>query len=251
MRVAGTTDAGEAGRMDEPGALLASGRDGDIFELGDDGTRVLRRTRDGRSLAGEARILEHVHAAGLPVPRVHELRAGDTELVMDRIHGPTMVQAFSRRPWTLRSHAHVLAEMHRLVHAVDAPPWLPQLADGGDRLVHLDIHPLNVLYGPDGPVLIDWTNASRGRPETDLAHTWLIIASADTSDAGGWLARVADPVKRRLVRRVLEEFDRDAIVPFLRPVADERALDRNIRPAELEEMRRIVEREERRIAERA
>jgi len=234
--------------VEEPGKLLASGRDGDIFELSDE--LVLRKTRDGRSLAGEARILEHVHALGLPVPRVHELRAGDTELVMERIHGPTMVQAFARKPWKLRSHAHVLAEMHRLVHALDGPTWLRQLPDDGDRLVHLDIHPLNVIYGPEGPVLIDWTNASRGCAETDLAHTWLIIASADTSEEGA-VARLAGPVKGLVAKLVIDEFDRDAIVPFLRPVADVRALDRNMHPSEIEAMYRIVERQEARIADRA
>jgi aminoglycoside phosphotransferase (APT) family kinase protein len=245
--VADTTATGEAGRVDEPGALLASGRDGDIFELGDDGTLVLRRTRDGRSLAGEARILEHVHAAGLPVPRVHELRAGDTELVMERIHGPTMVQAFARKPWKLRSHSRVLAELHRRVHEIEGPSWLEQLPDGGDRLVHLDIHPLNVIYSPSGPVLIDWTNAARGCWQTDVAHTWLIIASADTSQEG-WLARLAGPVQSLVARWVVDEFDRDAIVPYLRPVADERAQDRNMHAKEIEEMYRIVEREEARIA---
>jgi tRNA A-37 threonylcarbamoyl transferase component Bud32 len=230
--------------MDGPLRLLASGRDGDIFELSDE--LVLRRTRDGRSLADEARILEHVHALGLPVPQVHELRAGDTELVMDRIVGPTMVQAFARTPWKLRSHARVLADMHRRVHALEGPEWLPQLADGGDRLVHLDIHPLNVIYGPSGPVLIDWTNSSRGCAETDIAHSWLIIASADTSDLGVF-ARVAGPMKALVARFLVDEFDRDAIVPFLRPVADVRALDRNMRPSETEAMYRIVEREEDRL----
>jgi hypothetical protein len=60
--------------VDGPGKLLASGRDGDIFELGDDGTLVLRRTRDGRSLASEARILEHVHAAAF----IRSIAAGST-----------------------------------------------------------------------------------------------------------------------------------------------------------------------------
>jgi aminoglycoside phosphotransferase (APT) family kinase protein len=230
--------------MPEVGPLLARGRDGDIYEYGSD--LVLRRTRDGRSLAGEARILEHVHAAGLPVPAVHELRARDTELVMERIEGPTMVQAFARRPWRLRSHSRVLAELHRLVHAVDGPEWLPQLPDGGDRLVHLDIHPLNVIYGPGGPVLVDWTNASRGRVETDEAQTWLIVASADPSDEG-LLARLASPVQGLVVRWFLDELDRDAIVPFLRLVADTRASDRNMRRSEIDAMYRIVEREERRL----
>jgi aminoglycoside phosphotransferase (APT) family kinase protein len=141
----------------------------------------------------------------------------------------------------------VLADLHRQVHEIDAPAWLPQLPDGGDRVVHLDLHPLNVLYGPNGPVLIDWPNAARGRAETDLAQTWLVIESADVSDQG-LVARIGAPVKKMLVKRVIGQFDRDAIVPFLRPVAEVRATDRNMRPKEIEAMFAIVDREERRVA---
>jgi len=226
------------------GRLIASGRDGDIFELGRG--RVLRRARDGRSLEGEARIIEHVRAHGLPVPAVHEVRAGGTEIVMDRIDGPTMLAAITRRPWRLRRHARVLADLHRRLHAIEAPGWLGAAGDGGDQVVHLDLHPLNVLYGSSGPVLIDWTNARRGRAETDLAQTWLLVAAADTSDQG-LIGRVGAPIQRRLARLVVDEFDRDAVVPFLRGVAAHRATDPNMRPGELAAMQRIVEHEERRL----
>ena len=186
-------------------------------------------------------------ASGLPVPAIHEVRANGTEIVMDRVDGPTMLDAISRRPWTLSRHAKVLAELHRRLHAIDAPDWLRQLPDGGDRIVHLDIHPLNVLYGAGGPVLIDWTNAARGRAETDLAQTWLILAASDTSDQG-FVARASGPFQQLFARLVIREFDRDALVPYLRPVADARRLDRNVRPGEVQAMDRIVEREERRLA---
>lgn len=231
----------------EPGALLASGRDGDIFEFGPG--LVLRRTRDGRSIEHEARIIEHVRGLGLSVPAIHEVRAGGSEIVMDRIDGGTMVDAIVRRPWTLSRHANVLADLHRRLHALEAPAWLTQLPDGGDRIVHLDLHPLNVLYGPNGPVLIDWTNAARGRAETDLAQTWLIVAASDTSDQG-LVARFGSPLQGLLARLVIREFDRDEVVPFLRPVARSRAQDRNIRPPEVDAMWRITEREERRLARR-
>ena len=229
----------------EAGPLLASGRDGDIFEYGPG--RVLRRARDGRSLEHEARIMAYVAGQGMPVPTVHEVRTDGTEIVMDRIDGPTMLAAISSRPWTLARHARVLAELHRHLHRLPAPDWLRQLPDGGDRVVHLDLHPLNVLYGADGPVLIDWPNAARGRPETDLAQTWLIIAASDTSDQG-FLARVGRPLSRRFAHLVVGHFDRDAVVPYLRPVAESRARDRNVRPGEVRAMDRVVEREERRLA---
>ena len=230
------------------GVLLARGRDGDIFEYGAD--RVLRRARDGRSIEHEARVMEFVHARGLAVPAIHEVRANGTEIVMDRIDGPTMLDAVSRRPWTISRHAKVLADLHRQLHDIEAPDWLTQLSDGGECIVHLDLHPLNVLYGSSGPVLIDWTNASRGRAETDLAQTWLIVVASDTSDQGV-LARVGAPLQKRFAQLVVREFDRTSIVPFLRPVADSRRRDRNVRPGEIQAMYRIVEHEERRLERRS
>lgn len=230
-----------------PGKLLASGRDGDIFEYGPG--LVLRRTRDGRSIAHEARVMDYVAGFGFPVPEIHEVRAGGAEIVMERIDGPTMLEALSRRPWTLTRHAKVLADLHRALHAIDAPDWIRPLPDGGDRVVHLDLHPLSVLYGPRGLVLIDWTNAARGRAETYLAQTWLIVGGADTSDQG-LVARAVTPLQGVFARLVMREFDRDADVPFLRPVAEARALDRNTRSGEVRAMHRLVEREERRSARR-
>ncbi|MGH3691322.1 MAG: phosphotransferase [Microbacterium sp.] len=231
----------------EVGRLLASGRDGDIFEYGPG--LVVRRTRDGRSIEHEARIIEYVRGRGLLVPAIHEVRANGTEIVMDRIDGGTMLDAISSRPWTLARHAKVLAELHRQLHGIEAPDWLSPLPDGGDRIVHLDLHPLNVLYGSRGPVLIDWTNAALGRAETDLAQTWLILAASDTSDQG-FVARLGAPVQRLFAHLVIREFDRDQVVPYLRPVTESRARDRNIRPGEVQAMYRIVEREERRLARR-
>jgi thiamine kinase-like enzyme len=156
-----------------------------------------------------------------------------------------MLEAISRRPWSLTRHARVLADLHRQLHEIDAPEWLRQLPDGGDRVVHLDLHPLNVIYGERGPVLIDWTNAARGTAATDLAHTWLIIGASDTSDQG-LVARLGAPFQRWFASLVLRGFDRSEVVAQLRAVADARRLDRNVRPGEVAAMYRIVEREERR-----
>ena len=232
----------------ETGKLLAAGRDGDIFEHGPG--LVLRRARDGRNLEHEARIMTYVRERGLRVPAIQEVRADGSEVVMERIDGPTMLQVISKRPWTLSRHAKVLADLHRQLHDLDAPEWLPRLPDGGDRIVHLDLHPLNVLYGADGPVLIDWTNAARGHAETDIAQSWLILAASDTSDQG-FVARVGAPLQRHFARLFVRQFDRDAVVPFLRPVAESRRADRNVRPGEVVAMDEIVEQEEARLRGRA
>jgi aminoglycoside phosphotransferase (APT) family kinase protein len=41
-------------------------------------------------------------------------------------------------------------------------------------LVHLDLHPLNVLCTRRGPVVIDWPAAARGAPGVDVALTWAV-----------------------------------------------------------------------------
>jgi aminoglycoside phosphotransferase (APT) family kinase protein len=66
--------------------------------------------------------------------------------------------------------AALLADLHVRLHALPPRPG----ADQG--VVHLDLHPDNVLLGPAGPVLVDWRNAADGPPELDLAVTALIMA---------------------------------------------------------------------------
>ena len=140
----------------EPGPLLASGRDGDIFEFGPG--LVLRRAKSGRVIEGEARTIAYAGEHGYPVPKIHEVRAGGTEIVMERIDGPMMMDKLLREPWRMPRYCRELADLHDRLHVIPAPPWLPDA--GGDRLVHLDLHPMNVIMTAAGPVVIDWTNAA-------------------------------------------------------------------------------------------
>ncbi|MEU5550976.1 MULTISPECIES: phosphotransferase [unclassified Micromonospora] len=147
---------------------LASGREADVYAL--DGERVLRRYRAGGDVAVEARFMAHLHAVGYPVPRVHH--ADGTDLVMRRLSGPTMLHALLTGGIDVEAAAAVLADLHRRLHAV-AP--LPDAADG-ERILHLDLHPDNVVLEPPGPVLIDWHNVRHGAPGLDVAMTALILA---------------------------------------------------------------------------
>ena len=65
------------------GELIARGRDGDIYAYAPG--LVLRKTRDGRSIEREARIMAYARDHGYPVPDVHEVRANGSEIVMERI----------------------------------------------------------------------------------------------------------------------------------------------------------------------
>lgn len=159
------------------GELLARGRAADVFAAGPG--RVLRRYREGEGgdTAPEAAVMEHARRHGFPVPEVHE--ANGRDLVMERVEGPTMLADLARRPWRVRRHGTTLAELHRALHAIPAPHGLKRAPFGrGDRLAHFDLHPDNVLMSERGPVVIDWSNASRGDPADDVALTWVIMATA-------------------------------------------------------------------------
>ena len=104
--------------------------------------------------------MEYVRVNGYPVPAVEEVSDDGTDLVMERVEGPLMMVVLSRRPWTLRHHGIVLANLHRKLHEIAAPDWVGNFGDG-DRLLHLDLHPLNVIMTAKGPMVIDWPNAAQ------------------------------------------------------------------------------------------
>lgn len=225
---------------DEPGPLLGSGRDSEIFDLG--GGRVLRRPRAGRSLAGEAEVMAVVHAAGYPVPRVEEVRA-DGSLVMERVDGPTMLDDLARRPWLARRHARTLASLLGRLHAVAAPEGLAPAPAGvpGGAVVHMDLHPANVLLSPGGPVVADWANAGRGSPPADVAMTWLLCRAAEAPVDG--LARVVVAAfQAPFAELVVGRLDRAAAMAAVPAVAEWKARDGNLRPGEVEAMRRLARR---------
>ena len=117
--------------MRPPGKLLATGRDCDVFEYGP--RLVLRRSRHGRSMSFEARIMDYVRGYGYPVPEVVEMSDDATAMVMERIEGPTMLGPLKSRPWRVRSYGAMLADLHIRLHDIPPPDFLemsPVLARG-------------------------------------------------------------------------------------------------------------------------
>jgi len=224
--------------MPSAGALLASGRDSDIFEYGPG--LVLRRARDGRSLESEGRTMDHVRRHGYPVPAVQEATEGGTALVMERIDGPSMVQQIIRRPWTMGSQARLLADLHTRLHAIEAAPWLPP-APGprGRSLLHLDLHPLNVILSARGPVVIDWPNARRGDPAADIAMTWVLLDSG-AIPAPAPLAAVLARFRSRFVRSFLAAVDVEAARRLVPTMVADKLRDRNMSEVECAAMRRLA-----------
>lgn len=166
--------------------LVGAGRTADVYAL--DGGRVLRRYRDGKDVGTEAAVMAHVRAHGFPAPEVHQARGPD--LVMDRLTGPTLLTALQSGDTTPADAAAVLAELHRRLHALP-PSGHPDPVAPGATVIHLDLHPDNVVTTAGGPVLIDWRNATDGPADLDIAYSALILAQVAV-DATTALAPVAD-----------------------------------------------------------
>jgi serine/threonine protein kinase len=192
-------------------ATIRQGRASSVTDLGDG--RILRT---GGHPEREAEFMRLAREHGIRVPFVYEVRTN--ALVMERIPGEPLLDRIRRRPWTLPMAARVIADLHERVHAV---PY-----DGG-RVLHFDLHADNVLMSSDGPVLIDWTNARGGDPDSDVALTWLI---AETSDGFG------GKVFARLFRR---DVGRDAIRRGFPEASAFRLADPHVTDAERDRVRRL------------
>jgi aminoglycoside phosphotransferase (APT) family kinase protein len=226
------------------GRLLATGRATEVFALGEDA--VLRRYREGEpcDVEREAAAMTFLRDSGYPVPAVHD--AGGREMVMERIEGPTMLEDLGKRPWRLFAYARALAELHERLHAVRAPEWLTthrRLPAGGegDSVLHLDLHPDNVIVSPSGPVVIDWSNASRGHPAVDVALTWVIM---ETSTIPGTAPlRVLGRFGRNaFLDAFLRRVDREAARALVPTIARERVEgDPHVLPEEATKLRVLAE----------
>jgi aminoglycoside phosphotransferase (APT) family kinase protein len=128
---------------------------------------------------------------------------GRPGIIMERIDGTDLLTRINARPWTVFKAGGILGEVHARLHSATAserlpflkptlaarigsrkevPPELARFAidamnelPEGDRICHFDYHPANVLMGPSGPVVIDWTNAKRGDHHADVARSVLIL----------------------------------------------------------------------------
>lgn len=225
-------------RVMEPGPLLASGRDADIFEYRPG--LVLRRSRQGRSMAREAQVMEYVRAQGFPVPAVEEVSDDGLDMVIERIDGLDMVATMGKQPWTIRRQGRVLADLHRRLHRLAAPDWLHDAPVGrGDRLLHLDLHPLNVMMGRQGPVVIDWAGACRGDPAVDVTLAWVLMAAGEVP-TGRFIGMILGRARSALVNSFIKSFDVAEVEQRLREVVAWKVLDPHMSVTEQARMWAVV-----------
>jgi aminoglycoside phosphotransferase (APT) family kinase protein len=198
------------------GALIGEGKVAEVFDRGDG--RVLKLYRSGQP-AAEARrelgILDVVEMAGLPAPRAYDLEQVDGRwgLTMTRIEGATFAEAMLSDLTASGKYLAAMAGLHTRIHAAAGGSLAPlrvrlvrkieaaDLSDplkrrlrdkarslpGGDRLLHGDFHPYNVLGSIDAPVAVDWLDATSGPPEADLCRSWLLLQARSKELADQYL----------------------------------------------------------------
>lgn len=133
------------------------------------------RRRDCRSSSGGL-----PRTARAPVPRLREpVDAGPGaqprgDLLMQRLHGPSMLQAILQGVITAEDAGAMLARLLHRLHSVPARLG----ADRTHRVLHLDLHPDNVMISDNGTVVIDWRNTEEGPPGPDWAMSALNLAQA-------------------------------------------------------------------------
>lgn len=187
-----------------PESRLALGRTAEIYAWEDE--QVLKLFRPGwpaEDAEYEAGISRRIHQVGLPVAAVGDVITVDGRrgIVFQRLTGESMLDALSARPWAVRRYAKILAELHlalhrqsisglpgqrqRLIKKIERAAALPASLRQAvldhlarlpeeELLCHGDFHPANVILTSDGPVVIDWIDATAGHPLADVARTSLL-----------------------------------------------------------------------------
>jgi tRNA A-37 threonylcarbamoyl transferase component Bud32 len=219
-----------------PGELIGKGRSADVYAL--DSGLVLRRYRTSQSAEAEAALMTFLFQAGYPVPEV--VRADGGDLIMQRLDGRDMLADLLSRPWRVLRHASMLASLHDRLHAITAPPGLPHPFGDGDCVMHLDLHPGNVMLTSHGPAVIDWSNVAAGPAGADVAMAYLIMASSDVDLIPMALRPVVGGLRASLLRQFLAETHDDP-KPYIPSAAAARMRDPNVRPSEVDRLRRMAE----------
>jgi Ser/Thr protein kinase RdoA (MazF antagonist) len=149
------------------------------------GERVLRVGR--RAVIDAELAASSAAAAVVPVPRVlGRAEVGDgSAVLLERLPGRPAAEFARLRPELAAAAGGACGAVHALLAAVRAPAGL-RAAPGAPpgalvtraRVLHLDLHPFNVLVGDQGELtgVLDWANAAAGEAVLDRARSWAILA---------------------------------------------------------------------------
>lgn len=190
--------------------LLAQGGHAKIYLIGEH--FVVRRLKEFQGHYPNADLIAYLNEKNFPTAMLHEVR--NDMLVMERLHGPTLLQELLAQEISLAEGVRIIAQFHNKLRALTTPDFeLSQGAAKPDHAVlHMDIHPGTIVITQAGPRLVDWEDARFGPPQLDIASTALIFAMLASSP--GELQAGSASMFRKFSRQVGSEF-----VPFLEEAA--------------------------------
>jgi aminoglycoside phosphotransferase (APT) family kinase protein len=200
------------------GKLIGEGKVAEVFEYGDG--RVLKLYRAGEpqsQAAREAEVLTAIAGAGVRGPRAYAVEEIDGRwgVVMDRIEGRPFAEPMLADMAGAGPYFAAMAQLQVGLHAAAAAGLTPlkQRLDGklcrapglsdpvrrrlrdrlaalpdGDRVLHGDFHPYNILGGLEDAVIVDWLDATCGAPAADVCRSWLLMQVVSRELAETYLA---------------------------------------------------------------
>lgn len=191
------------------GERVGVGRTSDVYAYGTDAVvKVPHPDVPADWPAFEAALTAAVQGSGVPAPRVLDVIEvqGRSSVVFERVYGPSMWQQMIDSPATAGKLAADLAAIQRSLLSSGIPDGVPDFVDRLERkirgaaglaaserdealvllrglprgaaLLHGDLHPGNVLLGSDGPVVIDWFDATIGHPVADIVRSSILMPAA-------------------------------------------------------------------------
>lgn len=213
------------------GALIGEGKVAEVFEYGEGRVLKLYRASQPKSDAvREAEVLGVVARAGVRAPRAYEVLEfyGRWGVVMDRVDGRPFAEVMLTHHSAAAPYFGAMARLQASLHAASGVGLMPlktrlgrkieqasALADpvrqrlrdrlqslpDGDRVLHGDFHPYNILGTLEDAVIVDWLDATVGPPAADVCRSWLLMqtVSLEMAEAslGAYLAIA--PIERAAV----------------------------------------------------
>lgn len=192
---------------------VRGGKVAKIFHAGVSEEMIDREYR-AATLAAECGI-----AVARPIARVD---ADDGRAILyPEVSGPTLLNHMQKGLLRARSAMRRMVKLHRHIHDCHVTelrplkqvlgtdiaygPADPQVKEAayavldrlpdGDRLLHGDFHPANILVPPDGLTAIDWSKAAQGAATPDMLRTEMLLRFGQgpedplTNIARDWAAR--------------------------------------------------------------
>jgi hypothetical protein len=200
-------------------------------------TRLTSETRSivsrppGGGAIREKDAITIAKASNYPAPNiVGELPDGS--IILETLEGSTMLKDLTSRPWRIHQHAKTLAQLHRKLGDIEAPPSWPQVCPGSS-ILHLDLHPGNVLITTNGPVVVNWNTVARGSASFDAALTYVMLRTGET-DSKLFARLVINIFRKTFAQFFAKAFGKEQIEKYLREAAELRLLNTNLSATERE-----------------